>query len=325
MSSVRRIAPRSSGSSAPNTTRMITSSVSACMRGWVANAVPRGQRSTSAAASSAIRSRCARMRSPWNGGSISLRWRRCGGPSRMRIELRPTNGSRKLELSPAVRTSGEAVNTVRTSAGSETTTIGASVHAVRSVNGTPKRAALRRSSTVGRASHSQVWRAGGADGPGGSTARRRYDVRGCSTPRRWPPAARHVTAELAGADREQLEIQRGGAERVGDGEPAVERDRGLERAVDLGHKYGVVSGGVGQELPGGAVAVERAEADERRSVGRRGGADDDVSHGIGARMRAPSGVPRVSRLGGVEGRRRSAAAGSIRRRREGGAWSSFRN
>jgi hypothetical protein len=43
----------------------------------------------------------------------------------------------KLELSPAVSTSGEAVNTVRTSAGSETTTIGASVHAVRSVNGTP--------------------------------------------------------------------------------------------------------------------------------------------------------------------------------------------
>ena len=37
MSSVRRIAPRSSGSSAPKTTRMITSSVSACMRGWVAN------------------------------------------------------------------------------------------------------------------------------------------------------------------------------------------------------------------------------------------------------------------------------------------------
>ena len=111
-------------------------------------------------------------------------------------------------------------------------------------------------------------------------------------------AARHVTAELAGADRQQLEIQRAGAERVGDGEPAVERDRGLERAVDLGHEHGVVGRGVGQELPGGAVAVERAEADERRSVGRRGGADDDVA----AARRAPAAVVPAClvALGGVE-------------------------
>jgi hypothetical protein len=81
-------------------------------------------------------------------------------------------------------------------------------------------------------------------------------------------AARHVTAELAGADGEQLEIQRAGAERVSDGEPAVERERGLHRAVDLGHQHGVVGRGVGQELTGGAVAVERAEPDERGGVGR---------------------------------------------------------
>ena len=137
MSSVSRIAERSAGSSAPKTTRMITSSVSACMRPWTAIGSPAGQRSTSAAASRPISSRCARMRSPWNGGSMSLRWRRCAAPSRTRIELGPTNGSMKLELAPAIATSGGAANTVRTSAGSETITSGASVHAVRSVNGTP--------------------------------------------------------------------------------------------------------------------------------------------------------------------------------------------
>ena len=137
MSSVRRMAVRSAGSSAPKTTRMMMSSVSACMRPCVASASPAGQRSTSAAASLAISSRWARIRSPWNGGSISLRWRRCAGPSSTRIELGPTNGSRNVELAPAIATSTGAAKTARTAAGSETTTIGASVHAVRSVNGSP--------------------------------------------------------------------------------------------------------------------------------------------------------------------------------------------
>ena len=96
--------------------------------------------------------------------------------------------------------------------------------------------------------------------------------------------------------REQLEIQRAGAERVGDGEPAVERERGLERAVDLGHEHGVVGRGVGQELPGGAVAVERAEADERGGVGRRGGADDDVT-GVGGRALPACRSRRPARVG----------------------------
>ena len=162
------------------------------------------------------------MRSPWNGGSISLRWRRCSGPSRIRIELGPTNGSRKLELAPARTTSAGAVNTARTSAGSETTTIGASVHAVRSVNGTPWRAALRRSSVVGRASHSQVWRAR----RGGRAGRQhRPDVTTCAGAARGGGAGRGaaLAAELAGAQGEQLLVRCGGAERVGDGEAAVER------------------------------------------------------------------------------------------------------
>ena len=241
------------------------------------------------------------MRSPWNGGSISLRWRRCSGPSRMRIELGPTNGSRKLELAPARTTSAGAVNTARTSAGSETTTIGASVHAVRSVNGTPWRAALRRSSVVGRASHSQVWRAGGADGPGGSTAR---DVTTCAGAARGGRRLRRgaSAAELPGAQREQLRVQRAGPERVGDGVAAVERERGLDRAVDLGDEDGVVERRVGQRLACAAVAVERAEAHERRARRPR------PRGGSRPRTRAATGV------------RRPEVAASALRRIEAGRW-----
>src|SRR4051812_26912734 len=99
---------------------------------------------------------------------MSFRWRRCASPWRIRIELAPANGSRNAALSPPWSTSGGAAYTRLISAGSETSTSGASDHAVRSVNGSPWRACARRSSAVGRAIHSTVCNASGSRGPGGS-------------------------------------------------------------------------------------------------------------------------------------------------------------
>src|SRR5215207_5502852 len=55
--------------------------------------------------------------------------------------------------------------------GWETTTVGASIQALRIVNGSPYRLAQRRRNAVGRATHSAVCRARGSAGPGGSTWR----------------------------------------------------------------------------------------------------------------------------------------------------------
>ena len=87
---------------------MIAASVSSCIRGSVANGIPRGQDATSARASAATASRCARMRSPCSAGRISRRWCRCRSPSSSRIELAPTNGSTTDDAAPAVRTAGGA-------------------------------------------------------------------------------------------------------------------------------------------------------------------------------------------------------------------------
>ena len=56
----------------------------------------------------AIVSRQRASASPWNGGSISLRSRRCSSPSSTRIERGPANGSRNAELAPARSSSGGA-------------------------------------------------------------------------------------------------------------------------------------------------------------------------------------------------------------------------
>ena len=60
------------------------------------------------------------------------------------------------------------MNTRRIDSGSDTSTIGASAHATRTVNGSPWRAWQRRRNAVGRAIHSTVWSAAGSRGPGGS-------------------------------------------------------------------------------------------------------------------------------------------------------------
>ncbi len=75
--------------------------------------------------------------SPWNGGSISRRWRMCSAPSSTRIERAPVNGSIAADAAPGRSTSGPAANTRLTSSGFQISTSGASLVAIRSVNGSP--------------------------------------------------------------------------------------------------------------------------------------------------------------------------------------------
>ena len=108
MSSAARTPSRRAGSGAPNTTLRMMSRVRDWKRGSVRSGRPGIQRATSASASAAIVARCASMRSPWNGGSMSLRWRMCGAPSSRRMELGPANGSMMAELAPPCSCSGGA-------------------------------------------------------------------------------------------------------------------------------------------------------------------------------------------------------------------------
>ena len=204
MSSARRIAARSCGrSTGPSTTRRITSSVSACIRGSVRSS-PAGQRAASAAASSAIVARQPASASPWKAGSSSRRRRRCSGPWVSRIEVGPANGSSTVELAPPWSWESSAAKIRRMSPGSATSTIGASAHATRTVNGSPWRARQRRRNAVGRATHSTVCSAAGSLGPGGSSmppivARatagggRRSPTRGRASTR--PPARRAASRD----------------------------------------------------------------------------------------------------------------------------------
>ncbi len=64
------------------------------------------------------------MRSPWKAGSISLRCSMCAASSSRITELVPTTGSSTRAPSPGRRTSGGAVKTSFTSAGSVSITNG---------------------------------------------------------------------------------------------------------------------------------------------------------------------------------------------------------
>jgi len=85
-----------------------------------------------------------------------------------RIEVGPANGSSTVELAPPCSCPSSAAKIRRISPGSATSTIGASAHATRTVNGSPWRARQRRRNAVGRAIHSTVCSAAGSLGPGGS-------------------------------------------------------------------------------------------------------------------------------------------------------------
>ncbi len=77
----------------------------------------------------------------------------------------------KAAESPPWSTSGPAAYARLTSSGSLNSTIGASDHAVRIVNGSPNRACASLRNFVGRTIHSIVCSACGVFGPGGSTPR----------------------------------------------------------------------------------------------------------------------------------------------------------
>ena len=113
---------RRSASSRPKTAWRITSSVIACMLGISAKASSTGQRAISRSVASAINLPYAAMRSPWNGGSSSLRCRRCARPSSRRIEVGPNIGAIGDRSSPTMSLSGPAVNSVLMASGSVTKT-----------------------------------------------------------------------------------------------------------------------------------------------------------------------------------------------------------
>jgi hypothetical protein len=52
-----------------------------------------------------------RIRSPWNGGSSSLRWRMCSGPVSTTTELGPITGATGESAAPDGATSAGAVIT----------------------------------------------------------------------------------------------------------------------------------------------------------------------------------------------------------------------
>ena len=79
------------------------------MRGWSANASSSGQLSTSAATTSRTVASYARMRSPWNGGSISRRRARCSRPSSRSSEREPTIGCSAIVRPGRQRVAGNGV------------------------------------------------------------------------------------------------------------------------------------------------------------------------------------------------------------------------
>ena len=81
-----------SGSATPKTARRITSSVIACMLGWTGKARPTGHEASSRSDASRMIGSYARIRSPRNGGSMTLRRERCSDPSSSSSERAPTIG-----------------------------------------------------------------------------------------------------------------------------------------------------------------------------------------------------------------------------------------
>ena len=112
------------------------------------------------------------MREPWNGGSISLRWRRCSGPSSSSTDARPSIGRRITLALPACSRAGSPVKTSRTASGWASITQGGSVP-ILSVKASPYSRQARSMNGPGRAVHATVWAARGMRGPGGRTAIRR--------------------------------------------------------------------------------------------------------------------------------------------------------
>ena len=116
-------AKRASRSSSwtPKTARMITARVIRVVCGRIANGSSTGQLSISRRVISTISSPYPCTRSPWKGGSSSLRWRMWGASSRVRTEFGPSAGSSTVAFaSPAWKIEGAPVNTSLTRSGRAT-------------------------------------------------------------------------------------------------------------------------------------------------------------------------------------------------------------
>src|SRR4051794_13775477 len=112
------------------------------------------------------------MRSPWNGGSISLRWRRWVAPSSTRIELGPNTGSNrsKPRAAPAFSASRSPGAIALIASGVDTNTYGVPFRPlIRSVKISPKRRSASRISAVGLTAQPIACSAAGIAGPGGSS------------------------------------------------------------------------------------------------------------------------------------------------------------
>ena len=95
----------------------------ACMLSWRRNRSPSGQAATSRSVASVITRSYARIRSPWNGGSMSLRRRRCSSPSSRSSERSPRTGARTTLRPGAIVFWRSAPNSRFSEVGSETKTI----------------------------------------------------------------------------------------------------------------------------------------------------------------------------------------------------------
>ena len=104
---------------------MIASIVIACATVRVRTRAPGLQPSISRSVMAAISSRYAAIASPWKGGSMRRRIRRCGSSSRRRTDVRPTTGSMiPSRGSPTLYCAGFHLNISSMSARSETCTSG---------------------------------------------------------------------------------------------------------------------------------------------------------------------------------------------------------
>ena len=93
------------------------------MLGWTANAVPAGHLSSSRSVASRTTGSYARMRSPWNGGSITLRRERCSAPSSSSSERAPTSG-RSVTVPARRQPVARSPYSARIASGAETITSG---------------------------------------------------------------------------------------------------------------------------------------------------------------------------------------------------------
>ena len=167
MSSSACRSPSRRSSATPNTALMITSRVIDCIAGWRGKGSPTGQRAISRSVTSSIVRSYARIRSPWKGGSISLRRARCSVPSSRSRDLSPSSGFRTMLRPAAMVLTRSAEKRALIDGGSETKTA-VPIGRIRRVNVPPSSRRHRSISGTGRAMNRAVWSAAGREGSGGS-------------------------------------------------------------------------------------------------------------------------------------------------------------